>query len=133
LPASEQTKRLLIVIANPLIHIIGHPTGRLISKRAAITVDWKAIFEACIHHRVALEVNASPDRLDLPDSLVRQAIAKGVWLAFGSDAHQAHDLTQIPYAVDTARRGWAEAKHVLNSLGYAKLKAWLATKNPSSL
>lgn len=115
------TQRMLSAIHNPHVDILGHPSGRLINKRDPSEFDAEAVFTAAAETGTALEVNAQPDRLDLRDADVRTAIESGATIAIDSDAHSTAQLELIRYGVATARRGWAEAKHVLNALPLDKL------------
>lgn len=115
------TQRMLSAIHNPHVDILGHPSGRLINKRDPSEFDAEAVFTAAAETGTALEVNAQPDRLDLRDADVRTAIESGATIAIDSDAHSTAQLELIRYGVATARRGWAEAQHVLNALPLDKL------------
>jgi DNA polymerase (family X) len=123
-----QTSRLLKAIQNPHVKIIGHPGGRLIGTRSLIQVNWDLIFKACKKFEVALEINASPKRLDLPDSLVKVAIKCGVKLSIGSDAHLQANMVNLKYGVDTARRGGAQKRDIINAYTVKQLSAWLKRK-----
>jgi DNA polymerase (family 10) len=116
LPEKRQTERLLRAIRHPAVQIIGHPTGRMIGRRAAMVFDVDAVLAACAEEGVALEVNAQPQRLDLDDIMVRRAIEAGVQLVIGSDAHSTAELLFMRWGVDQARRGWATRRNVLNTL-----------------
>jgi len=115
------TQRMLSAIHNPHVDILGHPSGRLINKREPSEFDAEAVFTAAAETGTVLEVNAQPDRLDLRDADVRTAIESGATIAIDSDAHSTAQLELIRYGVATARRGWAEAQHVLNALPLDKL------------
>jgi DNA polymerase (family 10) len=115
-PRDVVTARLLAAIAHPLINGIAHPTGRLLLRREGIDADWDAVFDACLRHDKFLEIDGPPDRLDLPDDLVREAVRRGVKLTVDSDAHAVGDLAFQASGVDVARRGWATPAHVLNTL-----------------
>jgi DNA polymerase (family 10) len=121
----RMTGRLLEAIANPYVHIIGHPTTRLIGRREPVTFDFERIIRAAAEAGVALEVNAQPDRLDLPDTMARAAYEAGALLAIDSDAHSAAQLGQIRYGVFQARRGWVEARAVVNTWPWTRFSRWL--------
>ncbi len=121
----QMTKRILRALANPWVKILGHPTGRLLGKREAYEVDWEEIFAYCQKHDKALEINAWPERLDLPDLLVRQAIKRGVGLVISTDAHKLSEMDLMPYGVAVARRGWAQKNDILNTLDYNDFYRWL--------
>ena len=125
----EITGRLLDALANPHVHILGHPTSRLIGSREALEFDFDRILSAALQAGVALEVNGSMYRLDLNDSMARAAQDAGVLLAIGSDAHSTAQMDQIRYGVFQARRGWIEARSVINTWPCAKLQRWLEHKN----
>ncbi|MBI5465170.1 hypothetical protein HY946_01015, partial [Candidatus Gottesmanbacteria bacterium] len=103
----KMTKRILHALANSHIRILGHPTGRMLGKREAYEADWEKIFTFCKNHHIALEINAWPDRLDLPDTLVRQAVKMGVKMVICSDSHATEQMNLITYGIAVARRGWA--------------------------
>ena len=112
----EATDRLLRAIGTDGVGVLAHPTGRKIGERPPIEADWDEVFRRAAAAGVALEVNANPERLDLPASLVREAIAAGVRLTIGTDAHAPEHFDFLELGVLTARRGWAEAGRVLNTL-----------------
>ncbi|MEW6128342.1 MAG: DNA polymerase/3'-5' exonuclease PolX [Acidobacteriota bacterium] len=122
------TGRLLDAIANPYVHIIGHPTTRLLGSREPVEFDFKRILQAAVETGTALEVNASPFRLDLTDIMARATQEAGVLLAINSDAHSAAQLEQICLGVFQARRGWVEAKTVVNTWELSRLRRWLQTR-----
>jgi len=115
-PREQITQRLLAALAHPSINGIAHPTGRLLLRREGIEADWEAVFDACLRHDKFLEIDGPPDRLDLPDELVREAVRRGVKLTIDSDAHSTGDLVLQERGIDVARRGWVEPRHVLNTL-----------------
>jgi DNA polymerase (family 10) len=121
----RMTRRMLDAIANTYVHIIGHPTARLIGSREPVDFDFERIIAAAAEAGVALEVNGSPYRLDLTDTMARAAQQAGVLLAIDSDAHSAAQLEQIRYGVFQARRGWVEAHSVINTWTWSKLSRWL--------
>jgi len=119
------TRRLIAAIENPHVDIIGHLTARLIGHREPVRLDRAAVFAAAARTGTALEVNAHPTRLDLKDTDVRMAREAGCLLTIDTDAHSVADLDLITYGVRTARRGWAEARDVLNARPLPALLAWL--------
>jgi DNA polymerase (family 10) len=123
------TGRILDAIANPHVHIIGHPTTRLIGSRDPVRFDIRRVFQAAADAGVALEINASPMRLDLADTMCRAAQEAGALLAINSDAHSAVQLEYMRYGVFQARRGWVSASNVVNSWIPSKLLAWLKSRN----
>ena len=114
----EMTERLMVALENPYVHIISHPTGRLLLEREGYELDWERIFEACVKYGKILEINAQPKRLDLPDALVREAVKRGVRLAINTDAHHYEDMGMMPFGVSVARRGWAEKEDIVNTLSW---------------
>ncbi|MCL4397563.1 DNA polymerase/3'-5' exonuclease PolX [Patescibacteria group bacterium] len=122
---AEMTGRVLKGLSNPVARILAHPTGRLLGAREGYELDWDQIFSFCLEHDKALEINAYPNRLDLPDTLVREAVKRGVKLSLGTDAHNKDGLLMMPYGIAVARRGWAEAKNIVNTLDYREIISWL--------
>lgn len=122
------TARLLKAIRHPLVHILGHPTGRLINRRKGLEPDMAALFAAAKEHTVALEINAHWMRLDLRDKHVRQAVDTGCLIAIDTDAHRREDFDNLRFGVMTARRGWCPADRCINTWPAKKLHAWLKAK-----
>ena len=113
-PGKEQTQRIITAMENPHVHAIGHLTGRKIGARPPYDVDLDTILEAALRTGTALEINASPRRLDLSGDMVRRAVDAGVTLTISCDAHSIGDLASMRYGVATAQRGWATPGDVLN-------------------
>lgn len=126
LSKKEMTDRIIKGISHPGVHILAHPTGRLINAREPYEVDLEAVLEAATEVGVAVELNAHPDRLDLSDVQVRRAKEVGVKVAINTDAHSAETLGYMKYGVDQARRGWLEARDVLNCMTWKRLEKWLS-------
>jgi DNA polymerase (family 10) len=120
------TQRIVKAIEHPLVNCIGHPSGRLLNKRDAYPVDIERILEAAAEHGKLLEINASPDRLDLYDFYCKRARELGIMLAIGTDAHALDHFEYMRLGIAVARRGWLEKRNVLNTLSYAEIKAYLA-------
>jgi DNA polymerase (family 10) len=114
-PEGRMTERIVRALRHPDVDVLGHPTGRLLGRREPYAVDLERVLQVAAREGVAVEVNGSPERLDLPDIWVRRAKELGVALVVASDAHQVGGLGNMRYAVATARRGWAEAHDVLNT------------------
>jgi DNA polymerase (family 10) len=112
----EMTRRITKALKNPNVHILGHPTGRLILEREAYKVNLKEVFQVAIDQGVILEINAYPDRLDLRDVDARMAKEMGAKLVISTDAHSTLQLELMKFGVFTARRAWVEAKDVINTL-----------------
>ena len=123
--ADEMTDRVIRAIRSGRLHILGHPTGRLLGRREEYSIDLDAVMEEAKRHRVALEVNGFPDRLDLNDVNCRKAKERGVMTVLNTDSHREANLANMRLAVGTARRGWLEPENVLNCLPYELLKASL--------
>ena len=114
------TKRLISAIENPYVRVISHPSGRLLNERDPADPDWRKIFSAARDNGVILEINAQPQRLDLPDDLAKSAMEWGVDLIIDSDAHSTREFSFMRYGVDNARRGWVQKDNVINTLTYDK-------------
>jgi len=112
----KMTRRIIRAMENPHVDIVAHPTGRLLGVREAMAMDMEAIFHAAVRTGTALEVNAMPDRLDLKDINIFRARELGVKLSLGTDAHATEHLALMRFGVGIARRGWAGAGHILNTL-----------------
>jgi DNA polymerase (family 10) len=125
LSKKEMTARLLRAVEDEGVDVLGHPTGRLIGERPAYEVDWDEVFRRAAKAGTLLEVNANPQRLDLPADLIRRALEYGVRFIVGTDAHAPEHLDFLEYGVLTLRRGWAQSKDVLNTL---PLEAFLAAR-----
>lgn len=128
LPKADQTRRILKALENPFVHILAHPTARLIGRRPPIEADWEAIFQKAKERGVAVEIDGYYDRMDLPDDLARMAYGMGLWISLSTDAHQADHLRFMELAVGTAQRAWIGPERVLNTLSYEDLMAWLKAR-----
>ncbi|MEA3439491.1 MAG: DNA polymerase/3'-5' exonuclease PolX [Chloroflexota bacterium] len=131
-PREKITQRLLSAIRNPHVDVIGHPTGRMIPDRVGADLDMEAVFREAAEYGVALEINAHPARLDLDDVHARRAVELGVLLSINTDAHSAGDLDLLQFGVATARRGWVEPQHVINTWGKDRLLSWLRSRDAYS-
>jgi DNA polymerase (family X) len=129
-PRAEMTRRFVTACENPRVNIIGHPLTRRIGRRPPVDVDFGELFRACARTGTALEVNASPQRLDLPSDHIRAARDAGVVFAIDSDAHSVGDLDNMPYGVGTAQRGWLTPDDVINTWPLDKLRAFLRKGRP---
>lgn len=119
---SAITKRLMVAINSPYVQVISHPTGRLLNQRESYDADWPKVFEACKKTGTILEINAWPNRMDLPDTLVRAAIAAGVKLIINSDSHDISQMVNMRFGVSVARRGWATPTDIVNTYSWDKFK-----------
>jgi len=131
MPRGEMTARIVKAVSHPLVHILAHPTGRLIGERAAYEVDMEAVLAAARQAGTAVEINASPSRLDLNDHQARRAKDLGVPVVISTDAHAIGQLDFMRFGVSVARRAWLAPADVLNTRSEKALLAWLAKKRPS--
>ena len=122
------TKRIITAMDNPHLHIIAHPTGRLLGEREPYNVDMVRVIEAAAETGTALEINAYQDRLDLDDVTAMEAGKKGVMIALGTDSHHLEQLWMMELGVMVARRGWLERRHLLNALTAEELLAWTGAR-----
>lgn len=118
------TRRILSAVENEHVDIIGHPTGRLLGRRPPYAVDLARVIERAAEVGTALEINASPHRLDLDDIYIRQAKEKGVKLTIGTDSHRPSEFSNMRYGITLARRGWCTAPDILNTSTLAGLLEW---------
>ncbi len=124
LEANEMTARLLRALESPNIRVLGHPTGRMLLNREPFPFDFERIAGEAVRRNVYLEINGSPERLDLSSAMVRTAKSLGAKFAIDTDSHQTRHLApNMRYGVVTARRGWLEAGDVLNTLPVDKFAA----------
>ncbi len=114
---SDITRRMVKAMRNPYVHMIAHPTGRLINRREGYDVDMKVLMEEALSTNTALEINANPERLDLTDVNCILAGRMGVKIGIGTDAHYDDQFHNMKYGVLTARRGWLKRDNVINTLG----------------
>ena len=117
---AKMTERLIRAIENPNTSLIGHPTGRMLLRRDAYGFDMDAVLKAAAKYRVAMELNAYPDRLDLNDRHLRMAKERGVKIVINTDSHHTSHLEKIRYGVLQARRAWLTRDDVLNTLAVQK-------------
>ncbi|WP_426663892.1 DNA polymerase/3'-5' exonuclease PolX [Rhodanobacter aciditrophus] len=122
----RQTERILRAMDHPCFSVLAHPTGRLIGEREAYDVDLDRLARHARERGCFLEINAQPERLDLDDTGCRMAMDAGVRLAISSDAHDVHGFGNLRFGIGQARRGWLEAKDVVNTLPLPQLKETLA-------
>ncbi|MDY6816668.1 MAG: DNA polymerase/3'-5' exonuclease PolX [Pseudomonadota bacterium] len=122
LSRSKQTQRILRAMDNPYFNILAHPTGRLINEREPYEIDLGKIMEVANERGCILELNAHPYRLDLTDESCMMAREVGVKMSISTDSHSTSNLNFMRFGINQARRGWLEAKDVINTLGLADLK-----------
>jgi DNA polymerase (family 10) len=123
---AQTTRRVVHAMENPHVDILFHPTARLLGRREPLDLDMDAVIEAARRTGTVLEIDALPERMDLPDEYVRKALAAGVKLAVNSDAHQtSHFGLADSLGLAVARRGWARRQDVINALPLARCQAYL--------
>jgi DNA polymerase (family 10) len=121
----RMTKRVIRALETERIDVLCHPTGRLIGRREAYGLDIEAVIEAAAKTNTALELNCSPERLDLKDTHCHMAKEAGVKVCLGTDAHSTGMLDHILFGVLTARRGWLERSDVVNAMSVGEFRKWL--------
>jgi DNA polymerase (family 10) len=117
------TERVCHALENKNVHLLGHPTGRLLLKRSEFEIDLESVFETAKKYNVAMELNAHPQRLDLNAGNLRAATKLGIRIALNTDAHRVSELDNMQYGVFEARRGWLEKSIVLNTYSLKKLQS----------
>ena len=123
------TERYLSAIRHPLVNVITHPANRSPGARAGYDLDYGRLFEAAARTGTAMEVDGAPGHLDMDGALAREAMQRGVTIVVDSDCHRAENLArQMEFGVGTARRGWLEPRHVLNTKGIEEIRAFVARK-----
>jgi DNA polymerase (family X) len=118
---SEMTERILKAFQNPYVKIFGHPTGRLINQREPYHLDMEKIIDGAVRHKIALEIDGQPSRLDMYDYYCKMAKEKGAKMTCDSDGHAIAQRSFLSYGISVARRGWLTKKDVLNTLPLNKL------------
>ena len=133
LPREAQTARLLRAVRNPRVSVLGHPTGRLLLSRDGMNADIEAVVDAAAESGCALEINGSPERLDLDWRHCRRAVERGALLSIGPDAHSVTELGLVSLAVGIARKGWVTPEATLNARSAGELEAWLGQRRGTPL
>ena len=128
LEAAEATDRLLRALDSPSMRVMGHPTGRILLQRDGFPFDFEAVSSKAAERGVWLEVNASPERLDLSAPLLRSAKRKGVRFTISTDSHQIRHLQNMQYGITMARRGWLQAGDVMNTLPLKQFEEVIARR-----
>ncbi len=129
LPREAQTQRYLRALDHPRVAILAHPTARRLGRRGRVDADWDAILAKAAARGVAVEANASPERLDLDGALLRRARALGCRVVVSTDAHNVRELDNLRWGVDQARRGWLTAGDVINTLPLPELLSWVRSRS----
>ncbi len=124
-PKDKMMERILAGLSYPKAKIFAHPTGRLLNERAGYEVNFEKLFNYCRENNKALEINAWPERLDLPDTLIKDAKEKGVKFVINTDSHALSHMDNMKYGVAVARRGWCTKEDIINSWNFNKLSDWL--------
>lgn len=125
LDRAVMTKRVLSALSHPKVKIFAHPTARKLNEREGVELNWPEIFEFCVKNDKWLEINADPMRLDLPDTLVHEAVKLGVKFTLGTDSHTVSGMANMPFGVSVARRGWAGADDIINTLSLPEFEKLL--------
>ena len=128
LSRKEQTERIKKAMNNPNVDIIFHPTGRLIQRRAAYDLDMSEIVQEAKKTGTILEIDASPERLDLRDQHIRMCVEAGVKMSIDSDAHSISHFDFIEYGIAQARRGWCTKNDIINAWPVEKMLSFLKNK-----
>ncbi len=124
-PVRQQTERVIRAMDNPHLQILGHPTGRLLNRREPMDIDLERIIEAAKERDVIIELNAQPDRLDLPHNYCKLAAEIGVPIAVSTDAHSTENLLRMKNGITEARRGWLTRQDVINTRPLAEMTGML--------
>ena len=111
-----------------MVHIIGHPTGRLIERREGLEPDMNELIAAAVAHNVALEINSHWMRLDLRDTHVRAVVEAGALISINCDDHHPSDYDNLIFGVQTAQRGWLTPEQCINTWDADRLHGWLRSK-----
>ncbi len=122
---AEMTRRFVRACENPRVNIIGHPTTRILGRRDPVDANWEEVYRAAARTGTALEINSSPNRLDLRDEDILAALRLGVKFAINSDAHATAQLDYMRYGIGTAQRGWLTADDVINTWPLRALRTFL--------
>jgi DNA polymerase (family 10) len=128
-PGPRLLERYLRAVEHPLVNVITHPANRTPGGYGGYDLDYERLFDAAAATGTALEVDGSPAHLDLDGALARRAVSRGVTLVVDSDGHRTDVLgRQLQFGIGTARRGWVEPRHVLNTQGIAAVRAFVKAK-----
>lgn len=128
LPRARQTARILRALDHPCVRVLGHPSSRLIGERAPMDVDLPRIIRHARDRGIAIELNGQPHRLDITDRDCETVLAEDALVSIASDAHDAGDFRNLDHGVDQARRGWLQARNVINTRSLSLLRKWLARR-----
>lgn len=121
----DMTKRIIQGLSHQRAKFFAHPTGRMLNQRPGYEVDFDQIFDFCKKNNKALEINGWPNRLDPPDTIIKQGVKNGIKFVINTDSHAKRQMSLMKYGVAMARRGWAKKSDILNSLVYNDFIEWL--------
>lgn len=124
---ATMTRRLIRAVEHPHVHMLGHPTGRLLLRREAAEVDLPKVIDAALAHGTAIEINANPRRLELDWRYWRQAAERGLRCAINPDAHRTEHFDFVETGVNIARKGWLTPASIINCWSLQEVNAWLQT------
>jgi DNA polymerase (family X) len=123
------TRRCIRAMRHPLVNILSHPANQLVGRRPGYPLDYERIYAAAVETGTALEIDGAPSHLDLDGEHARAAVSAGATVTIDSDSHRARALDrQMRLGIGTARRGWVEARHVLNARPISEVRAWVEAK-----
>jgi histidinol phosphatase-like PHP family hydrolase len=125
---ADQTDRMMAVVTNPQVNVLGHPRGRMFGSRPGITADWRKVFKTAARRNVAIELDGDPSRQDLDSTLARVALDAGCLLALSSDAHGVGELRYLENAMAHARLAGAPKDRVINTWPLDRLLAWAGAR-----
>lgn len=128
---AQMTSRVLSALDHPKVRFFAHPTGRLLGSRPGVDLDWDQIFDFCLAHDKWLEIDGWPNRMDLPDALVHEAVKLGVKIVIDTDSHAADQMPYMRYGVSVARRGWAVADDIINTRNLSQVTPLILGKGVS--
>jgi len=114
-PQDQMTRRIIRALENPVVHVLAHPTCRLLPGREPVAVDMEAVFRTAAKTNTTLEINAMPSRLDLKDIYAYRARELGIKLIINTDSHSTEHLEFMRFGVGVARRGWCQAQDIVNT------------------
>ena len=121
MPKEEMTKRICKAMRNENADILFHPTGRRINIRKAYEVDIDEVIKTAKQTKTILEIDGTPDRLDLKEDHIKKAIKNNVKLCIDSDSHNIKQFDFLKFGIGIARRGWSEKKDIINTLDYREM------------
>ena len=121
---AEVTDRIIKGMQNEYVNFLAHPTCRLIGIREAFDLDFEKIFDTAKEYDVAMEINSSPDRLDLNDIHTKKAKEKNIKFVINTDSHNIMHFPTIKYGIATARRGWLRKKDIINTYSVKEIKKY---------